>query len=264
VIFLAKIFLVDDDGAIIEAYHNMLEIRGHEVIGEAFDGENAVNVYKELPIKPDIILMDHRMPLKSGMAAMEEIHAINPTQCIIFITADYEAAKIALKEGADSFIMKPFRMDDMFNSIEMALAQSKKRSSEFREIYIGYITKLNEAGDVGNLSEICDMIEKKLINSFITESSLTDASIDTIIECLCEFYNIMSFEYSYEREQDKFIIKNKKCIWMDEFGPNPSFCFMSKCVISKFAIKSGKKFELSLNEAIMAGSDECVFELTLY
>ena len=125
---MAKMFLVDDDRAIIEVYHNMLEIKGHEIIGEAFDGENAVEIYKKLPAKPDIILMDHRMPFKSGLIAMKDIHTINPTQCIIFVTADFEAAKDALDMGAQSFIMKPFRMDDLFNSIEMALLEKKRES----------------------------------------------------------------------------------------------------------------------------------------
>ncbi|MCK5398296.1 MAG: methanogen output domain 1-containing protein, partial [Thermoplasmata archaeon] len=68
--------------------------------------------------------------------------------------------------------------------------------------------------------------------------------------------------YTYEREQDKFIIRNTKCIWMNELGPNPHFCFMAKCVISKFAMKTGREFNLELNKAIMDGSEECVFELT--
>ncbi len=242
----------------------MLEIRGHEVIGKACDGDSAVNAYKELPAKPDIILMDHRMPFKCGMKAMKEIHTINPTQCIIFVTADFEAAKDALKNGAHSFIMKPFRMDDLFNSIEMALFEKKRKSSELRETYMGYITRVHDAGGVGGLAGICDTVEKEVINKFIPEQSLANISLETIINWLCEFFNTMDMNFTYEREQDKFIIKNNKCIWMDELGPNPNFCFMTKCTISKFALKTGREFELSLNKAIMDNADECVIELVFH
>ena len=258
---LAKIFLVDDDRAIIEVYHNMLEIKGHEVIGEAFDGENAVNAYKELPLKPDIVLMDHRMPFKCGIKAMKDIHALDPAQCVIFVTADFEAAKDALKKGAQSFIMKPFRMDDLFNSIEMALFEKKKKNLELRESYMGYITKLNEAGGPGNLASICDMVEKEIINKFIPEPFLTDIPLETMGNWLCEFFNTIGFGYFIEREQEKIIIKNNKCIWMDELGPNPNFCHMAKCVISKFASKTGRDFNLQTRMVIMDCSDQCLFEL---
>ena len=259
---MAKMFLVDDDRAIIEVYHNMLEIKGHEVIGEAFDGESTVMIYEELTVKPDIIFMDHRMPFKCGILAMRDIHAINPNQCIIFITADFEAAKDALNKGAQSFIMKPFRMDDLFNSIEMALLEKKKKSSELRESYLGHITKVNESGGAGGLASICEMVEKDIINKFIPEPTLTNLSLGTMINWFTELFNTMDMNYTYEREENKFIIKNDKCIWMNEFGPNPHFCFMAKCVISKFAMKTGREFNLELKKAIMDGSEECVFELT--
>ena len=258
---MAKMFLVDDDRAIIEVYHNMLEIKGHEVIGEAFDGENAVIIYEELEVKPDIILMDHRMPFKCGIRAMKDIHAINPTQCVIFVTADFEAAKDALNKGAQSFIMKPFRMDDLFNSIEMALLEKKREGSKLRESYLGYITRVNDAGGTAALANICGAMEKDVINKFIPEPSLTNISLGTTINWFSEFFNTMGMNYTYEREQDKFIIRNNKCIWVDELGPNPHFCLMAKCVISKFAMKTGREFNLELNSAIMDGSEECVFEL---
>ena len=225
---LAKIFLIDDDRVIIEVYHNMLEIREHEVIGEAFDGESAVDIYNELPVKPDIVLMDHRMPFKCGIKAMRDIHEINPTQCVIFVTADFEAAKEALNKGAQSFIMKPFRMDDLFNSIEMALLEKKRDSSKLREAYLGYITKINEKSGSGGLANICDAVEKEIINKFIPEPSLTNIPLETMTTWFTMFLNAMDMNYTCEREQDKIIIRNNKCPWSDEMGSNPLFCCMAK------------------------------------
>ena len=83
-----------------------------------------------------------------------------------------------------------------------------------------------------------------------------------MMKWFCEFFNTMDMKYTYERDNDKIIIRNTKCTWMDDLGPNPHFCFMAKCVISKFAMKTGREFNLELNKAIMDGSEECVFELT--
>ena len=258
---MADIFLVDDDRTIIEVYHNMLEIKGHRIIGEAFDGESAVNEYEKMSAKPDIVLMDHRMPFKNGLLAMDDIRAMNPAQCIIFVTADFEAAKVALKKGASSFIIKPFRMDVLFNSIEMAHLEEKKKSAELKESYLGIITRIGESGDSGSRAGICEMVEKEMINNFIPEDSQVGVSMEVTINWLCEFFNFMGMSYTYKREKNRFIIRNNKCIWMDELGQNPNFCFMAKCVISKFAKKTGMDFELSVKKAIMDGSDECYFEI---
>jgi len=73
------------------------------------------NNFKE---KPDVILMDHRMPLKNGLEASKEILQINPDIKIIFITADQTIREEALSIGVADFIDKPFSIQDIITSIK--------------------------------------------------------------------------------------------------------------------------------------------------
>ena len=66
-------FLVEDELSILELYEMILSISGFEVIGTAKNGEEAVQMYKSFPKRPDVIIMDHRMPIKSGIEASKEI-----------------------------------------------------------------------------------------------------------------------------------------------------------------------------------------------
>ena len=69
-------------------YETMLKILGFNIVNTATNGEEAVNMYKSFSVKPDIILMDHRMPIKNGLEASKEILQIDKSSKIIFISAD--------------------------------------------------------------------------------------------------------------------------------------------------------------------------------
>lgn len=90
-------------------------------MGKAFDGETAIKLYESLTIKPSIILMDHRLPNKSGIETAIEILKIHNQVKIIFITADKEITKKALEIGAFCVLNKPFVFVDLLNCIESAL-----------------------------------------------------------------------------------------------------------------------------------------------
>jgi len=119
---IAEIFLVDDEEFIIELYRDLLESRGHKVVGIASDGEEAVRKYKELGEKPGdkpvIIIMDQRMPVKDGVTATQEILRINPGAKILFGSADLQVKSDAIKAGAKDFLLKPFRIEELMEAIE--------------------------------------------------------------------------------------------------------------------------------------------------
>jgi DNA-binding NtrC family response regulator len=102
-------------------YEKMLRITGYDEVHIAKNGEEAVNMYKSFPVKPDIIIMDHRMPLKNGIEAAKEILQINNTSKIIFASADQSIKEIALSIGAISFKEKPFNMKKLINNVQKAL-----------------------------------------------------------------------------------------------------------------------------------------------
>jgi two-component system chemotaxis response regulator CheY len=120
---MVNILIVEDDHSLRLLYEKALSLKGYNVIGSAKDGEEAVKLYKDFKNKPDIILMDHRMPIKNGIEATKEILAnsceIKPK--IIFASADKTIKETALSIGAISFKDKPFTLEKLFNNIKKAL-----------------------------------------------------------------------------------------------------------------------------------------------
>ena len=96
-------------------------MEGHEIIAKAFNGEEALEIYKGFKNYPDIILMDHRMPSKDGVEVTEEILSINPNSKIIFVSADYTIRDKALEVGAIDFLEKPIAFNTLFRIIKKHL-----------------------------------------------------------------------------------------------------------------------------------------------
>ena len=115
---IAQIFLVDDEEFIIELYRDLLEAKGHTVIGVASDGDEAVRKYKDFGKKTVIVIMDQRMPVKDGVTATEEILRLNPEAKILFGSADLQIKGDAMKAGAKDFLLKPFRIEELLAAIE--------------------------------------------------------------------------------------------------------------------------------------------------
>jgi len=124
---IINIFIVEDDHSLRLLYEKALKLNGYNVVGSAKDGDEAVNMYSRFSTKPDIILMDHRMPIKNGIEATKEIFQnssdIKPK--IIFISADRSIKEIALSIGVISFKNKPFSLERLFNNIEKAASIEK-------------------------------------------------------------------------------------------------------------------------------------------
>ena len=115
---MIKIFIVDDDQSLLRLYGLILKEAGFEVIGTAINGKMAVEKYKKFDEKPDLILMDHRMPIKNGLDAMIEILDISNDVHIIFASADISIKEKALSSGARAFLDKPFKMQGLLNIIK--------------------------------------------------------------------------------------------------------------------------------------------------
>ena len=94
---------------------------GYKVVGVATNGEEAINMYKSFNTKPDIIIMDYRMPIKDGLETMEEILKINENSKIIVVSADIDVKERALALGAIKFMNKPFKIDLMHRNIQKVL-----------------------------------------------------------------------------------------------------------------------------------------------
>ena len=112
------IMIVEDEVFLQELYTEVLVQHGDKVLATAASGEQAVTKFRALSPRPELVLMDHRMPGKDGLEAMREILAIDQGVQVVFLTADYSVAKSAMAEGAAGYISKPFKMDAMLAAVD--------------------------------------------------------------------------------------------------------------------------------------------------
>lgn len=120
---MLSIMIVDDEELLIELYSKLLEVKGYRVVAYARDGQEAVDLFKVLDERPQLVLMDHRMPVKSGLEAMTEILEIEPRVQVVFLTADASVAERAMDAGAADVILKPFRMDVLHKTVDDVAGQ---------------------------------------------------------------------------------------------------------------------------------------------
>ena len=109
---LMKRVLITDDAAFMRlALRTMLQKIGFEIVGEAENGQVAVEKYKI--IKPDIITLDITMPIMDGIEALKQIKAFDKNAKIIMISAMGQESIVreAVISGAMGFIIKPFKED---------------------------------------------------------------------------------------------------------------------------------------------------------
>lgn len=117
---MVSIFIIDDEAILHRLYKDVFAIKGHQVVADAYDGEEAVETYQSLDPRPDVIILDHRMPNKDGLEAMGEILSFEPDARIVFISADANVREQALKGGAVSFGLKPVTIRHMLDLVESA------------------------------------------------------------------------------------------------------------------------------------------------
>ena len=122
---MTSVLIVDDELFIVELYRDILQLRGYRVFGTAFDGEEALKKYTQAPEKPDVVIMDHRMPVMNGVEATKAIVRANPRAKVIFVSADVFVEKEAREAGAIDFLPKPFRMDDLIEKMERISCKNK-------------------------------------------------------------------------------------------------------------------------------------------
>jgi two-component system chemotaxis response regulator CheY len=116
-----RILIVDDAAFMRMMIRDILTKNGLEVVGEAQDGTQAVEKYKEL--KPDLVTMDITMPEMDGIAALREIRKIDPNAKVIMCSAMGQQAMVidAIQAGAKDFIVKPFQADRVIEAIKKTL-----------------------------------------------------------------------------------------------------------------------------------------------
>jgi two-component system chemotaxis response regulator CheY len=119
---MAKILVVDDAAFMRMMLKDILVKGGHEVVGEAANGLEAIDQYGKL--KPDLVTMDITMPEMEGIEALRRIKAQDPKATIIMCSAMGQQGMVvqAIQDGAKDFVVKPFQADRVLEAIKKALS----------------------------------------------------------------------------------------------------------------------------------------------
>lgn len=116
-----RVMVVDDALFMRNMLKDIFTKAGHEIVGEAANGEEAVAKYNE--VKPDLVTMDIVMPVKSGIEALQEIRQADPDACVVMCSALGQDALVveAVQAGAKDFIVKPFKEERVLDVVRRVL-----------------------------------------------------------------------------------------------------------------------------------------------
>lgn len=147
------ILLIEDDETLLENTRELLEISGYDVI-TATDGFQGVELAKIH--LPDLIVSDIMMPQLDGISAFQKLQMDNKTRKIPFIfmsvKSDPEDIRFGMNMGADDYITKPFREEDLINAIASRLAKrailrEKEKNKKTNQAQTKIIHNLDELRD---------------------------------------------------------------------------------------------------------------------
>lgn len=115
---MATIMVVDDTAFMRTILGDLLTKMGHEVVGKAANGQEAIRLYMQL--KPDLVTMDITMPEMDGVTALKQIRKADPEAKVIMCSAIGQHAMVidAITAGAKDFIVKPLQMERVVTAIE--------------------------------------------------------------------------------------------------------------------------------------------------
>jgi two-component system chemotaxis response regulator CheY len=119
---MARVLVVDDAAFMRKVVSDALVKGGHEVVGEAGNGNEAVTRY--LQLRPEVTTLDITMPEKDGLAALQEIMDFDPAARVVMCSALGQESKVleSIKIGAKDFVVKPFQPDRVLGAVDKALS----------------------------------------------------------------------------------------------------------------------------------------------
>jgi len=115
---MAKILITDDAAFMRMMLKDILTKAGHEIVGEAVNGLEAVEKYNQF--KPDLVTMDITMPQCDGIQALKQIMAGDPAAKIVMCSAMGQQAMVieSIQSGAKDFIVKPFQPQRVLETVK--------------------------------------------------------------------------------------------------------------------------------------------------
>ena len=184
-----RIMIVDDHPIVREGLVSVLKRDDDfEIVGEAPDGRTAVK--RAVSLKPDLILMDLRMPEMGGVEAMKEIRATAPDiKFLVLTTYDTDEHIVgALEAGASGYLLKDAPRDDLFNAIRTVARGDALLQPRVAARLLQHMTGQTQRGNVNNgeedLSpreiEVLQLVARGYANKEIAARlTITEATVKT-------------------------------------------------------------------------------------
>jgi two-component system chemotaxis response regulator CheY len=118
---MSRVLIADDASFMRQMIRDIIDSEGYEVVGEATDGMEVVDKYKEL--HPDVVMMDIVMPKRSGIDAVKAIMEIAPKANVVMCSALGQETLVmeAIQAGAKDFIVKPFKPEAVLATLKKVL-----------------------------------------------------------------------------------------------------------------------------------------------
>ncbi|MEO8382747.1 MAG: response regulator transcription factor [Acidobacteriota bacterium] len=115
-----RILIADDHTLFRDGLCSLLIAHGHDVVGQARNGQEAVALARDL--KPDLVLMDVQMPELDGIEATRHISATDPEMKVLILTASEEETTLfdAIKAGAQGYLLKNLEAEELLDMLERA------------------------------------------------------------------------------------------------------------------------------------------------
>ena len=120
---MKRVLIVDDAAFMRATIKNMLMKNGFEIVGEAVNGYQGIQLYFES--KPDLVTMDITMPELDGIGAVKVIKERDPSAKVIMLSAMGQETFVrdAVLAGASTFLVKPFKEELLLNAIKQVLGE---------------------------------------------------------------------------------------------------------------------------------------------
>lgn len=128
-----RVLIAEDEALIRLDLAEMLVEEGYQVVGEAGDGETALRLAEEL--RPDLVILDIKMPIMDGLAAAERIAEANLAPVVILTAfSQRDLVERARAVGAMAYLVKPFQKTDLVPAIEIAMSRFAEVSALEAEV----------------------------------------------------------------------------------------------------------------------------------
>lgn len=122
------VLIIDDNVVIRYMLRHILSGEGYDVVGEAVDGQSGLDLARQL--RPALICLDVLMPGGSGLDILKQLKDELPGTSVLIVTGNNQSETMAtaLRNGAAGFIQKPFKSDDLLQSVANVVAKQSAQS----------------------------------------------------------------------------------------------------------------------------------------